>query len=126
MRKTCLTCGSAYDNNASTCPLGHAAAQKKPEFQTYNYDIFSHKARTLAKANAEAAIYCQEHGLDTREKMMDFIRTGLIGLRATHGNLDWARRILAREAAGDRLYPISVSKAREALNMPERQPGEEG
>jgi hypothetical protein len=49
--------------------------------------------------------------------MRDFIKTGMQGMSAKAGNLDWARRIMTNHADGKNIPQISLSKAREALGL---------
>lgn len=71
-----------------------AVPGKVVEYREYTIDIDAIKRSVVARANAEAAKYCAEHGLDTVEKMREFVKTGLQGMRATKANMRWAARII--------------------------------
>jgi len=75
-------------------------------------------SRILAQANTEAKAYCQDLGLTTVTQMRAHIAKTLPKVGSGGGNLDWARKIMARIQAGESLPMISEQKARQALGLP--------
>ena len=74
-------------------------------------------ARVLAQANSEAKAYCQDLGLTTVPQMRAHVAK-IAPKIGQSGGLDWARKIMARIAAGESLPLISEQKARAALGLP--------
>lgn len=86
------------------------------------------KNHYLSHFNDEARAYCEARGLTTREKKLEFIRERLAGIGKPRHPRRWARELIARALQGERLLPIQLQFALEALGLtklPTRVPGED-
>ena len=74
----------------------------------------------LCEAAMPRKTYAQEHGLPALPApKADPIK---VDLKPKNDGKDWARRLLARHEAGERLHPYTLTCARQALGMEGKQP----
>ena len=74
----------------------------------------------LCEAAMPRKTYAQEHGLPALPApKADPIK---VDLKPKNDGKDWARRLLARHEAGERLRPYTLTCARQALGMEGKQP----
>jgi hypothetical protein len=97
----------------------------RPQISSYrNHDAEAVFQQTLRDANESAAAYCRERGITTARQARAYVLANRVG-KAKPG-VEWAHRIMARIADGERVPMIVEQKARAALgDAPTRQPGED-
>ena len=71
----------------------------------------------ICKAVMPRKTYAEEHGLPSLPPPKPVETIGAVTFEAKHDHKDWARKILARHAAGEKIRPISLRFAREALGL---------
>jgi len=121
-----------YPGNISSDTKGGGPWQCSPHFEAEAGSTFAAelviasqdyvhspvKVRLLTEAKSEAAAFCEERGLNSRQKMVEFMRKEGAKIGTKTGGLDWAHKIMARIQAGESLPMISEEKARTALGLP--------
>lgn len=84
------------------------------------------EAKSLTEVQTEARDYCKQHGLNTRQQMLVFIKQNTAKIGRDEIKTDWARKIIHRIEAGEHVAFRTEELAREALEMPwTREPGED-
>ena len=87
--------------------------------QAISYDIDSHRARLVERANQEARRYLGEH-VAGREAWLQ----AKGGLSFGNPGTDWATRIVEREQAGEKVALVALQMARKALGNDKWEDGD--
>lgn len=99
-----------------------AAAQRmSAEFPEFPPNLPQFEA--LCKAAAPRQTYAEQHGLPPAQALPKPVEAALRnppGFEPKNDGRDWARRILARKAAGERINVCTLRMAKEALENPYR------